>query len=229
MSRSIITSAKSAISELRTLLTTTTVAKNDIAAALNQAESERRSLLSAPLCRADLEAVILRDIALQQAAALQNEELLADIRYTQTSAIKHQLEGNACSSSPFTASVFNQSVLDRLIFALGDPATILTRLKPAIDRLDFKTAGPSMAERKTRLAALDKTIAGLRDELAEIADVLANSNPAVVTKVEPRVGERRELSPGQWSVWQVMPHSGQGFWQPEGVAVFRAEQNQPIQ
>ena len=229
MSKGIISTAKSAISELRNLISATHGTKNDIATALTAAESERRQLLSAPLNRADLEAVILRDIALQQSDALNNEELLAELAYSQSRGIPNQLSGDAASSSPFIASGFSQPILDRLIFALGDPAEILKRLKPVIDRLDFSSAGPSMAERKTRLATLDKTIAGLRDELAEITDVLANSNPAVVTKVEPRVGERRELSPGQWSVWQVMPHSGQGFWQPEGVAVFRAEQNQPIQ
>ena len=226
--KGIVATAKSAISELRNLISTTHVAKNDISAALTAAESERRSLLSAPLNRADLEAVLVRDIAAQQADALANEELMADIRYTQTSAIKHQLQGDAASSSPFTASVFNQSVLDRMIFALGDPAEILKRLKPVIDRIDFKTAGPSMAERKTRLATLDKTIAGLRTELAEIDSVLHNADPTVVTKQDPRPGERRELSPGEWSVWMVMPHSKQGFWQPEGVDVFRTVPNQPF-
>ena len=220
--------ARSAVESLRSMISTTHVAKNDISAALTAAESERRSLLSAPLNRADLESVLVRDIAAQQAAALANEELLADIRYSQTSAIKHQIEGTAASSSPFTSGKYSQSVLDRLVFAMGDPATILTRLKPAIDRLDFKTAGPSMTERKTRLSALDKTIASLRADLAEIDDVLANSNPAIQTRVEPKVGERKELSPGNWSVWMVMPHSKQGFWQPEGIDVFRTVPNQPF-
>ena len=229
MSKGIIASAKSAISELRTLITTTHSTKNDIAAALTAAESERRSLLSAPLNRADLEAVILRDIALQQSDALANEELMADIRYTQTSAIKHQLQGDAASSSPFTASVFNQSVLDRMIFALGDPAEILKRLKPVIDRIDFKTAGPSMAERKTRLATLDKTIAGLRTELAEIDSVLHNADPTVVTKQDPRPGERRELSPGRWARWDFMPHQTTGFWNYEdSPVVLRPAPNQPF-
>ena len=220
--------AKSAIESLRSMISTTHVAKNDISAALTAAESERRSLLSAPLNRADLESVLVRDIAAQQAAALANEELLADLRYTQTSAIKNQLEGTAASSAPFTAGKYSQTIIDRLVFAMGDPAEILKRLKPAIDRLDFKTAGPSMTERKTRLSALDKTIASLRADLAEIDDVLANSNPAIQTRVEPKVGERKELSPGNWSVWMVMPHSKQGFWQPEGIDVFRTVPNQPF-
>lgn len=230
MSKGIIASAKSAISELRTLITTTHVAKNDIAAALTAAESERRSLLSAPLNRADLEAVLIRDLQAQQADALANEELLADIAYTQSRGIANQLEGNAASSSPFTASVFNQSVLDRLIFALGDPAEILKRLKPVIDRIDFKSAGPAMAERKTRLASLEKQISGLRNELSEIDDVLANSNPAVVTKSEPKPGERRELSPGRWGTWRYMPHQITGFWDyDDAPVILKAAQNQPIQ
>lgn len=230
MSRSIIASAKSAISELRTMLTTTHVAKNDIAAALTAAESERRQLLSAPLCRADLEAVLIRDLQAQQGDALANEELMADIRYTQTSAIKHQLQGDAASSSPFTAAAFNQAVLDRLIFALGDPATILQRLKPAIDKIDFSSAGPALSERKARIAALDKTIASLRNELAEIDSVLHNADPTVVTKQDPRPGERRELSPGRWARWDFMPHQTTGFWNYEdSPVILKAAQNQPIQ
>ena len=229
MSRSIIASAKSAISELRTLLTTTTVAKNDIAAALNQAESERRSLLSAPLCRADLEAVILRDIAAQQADALNNEELLAELAYSQSRGIANQIQGDAASSSPFTAAAFNQAVLDRMIFALGDPATILQRLKPAIDKIDFSGAGPALSERKARIAALDKTIASLRNELAEIDSVLHNADPTVVTKQEPRPGERRELSPGRWARWDFMPHQTTGFWNYEdSPVVLKAAGNQPF-
>ena len=230
MSKGIISTAKSAISELRNLISATHGTKNDIATALTAAESERRSLLSAPLNRADLEAVLIRDLQAQQADALASEELLADIRYTQTSAIKNQIQGDAASSSPFIAGGYSQAVLDRLIFALGDPAEILKRLKPVIDRLDFKTAGPSMAERKTRLATLDKTIAGLRDELAELADVLANSNPTVSTKQEPKAGERRELSPGRWAVWRYMPHAINGFWDyDDAPVILKAAGNQPIQ
>ena len=221
--------AKSAIESLRSMISTTHVAKNDISAALTAAESERRSLLSAPLNRADLEAVLVRDIETQQAAALANEELLADIRYSQTRAIQNQLEGNAASSSPFNAGEYSQTMIDRLVFAMGDPATILTRLKPAIDRLDFKTAGPSMTERKTRLSALDKTIASLRADLAEIDDVLANSNPTVQQNVEPKPGERREIAPGRWAVWRYMPHQIEGFWDYEdSPVVLRAAPNQPF-
>ena len=230
MSRSIIASAKSAISELRTLLTTTTVAKNDIAAALNQAESERRALLSAALNRADLEAIILRDVAAQQSDALNNDELLAELAYSQSRGIANQIQGDAASSSPFTAAGFNQAVLDRLIFALGDPATILNRLKPVIDRIDFSGAGPALAERRVRLASLEKQISGLRNELAEIDDVLANSNPTVSTKQEPKAGERRELSPGRWARWDFMPHQQVGFWNYEdSPVVLKAAGNQPIQ
>ena len=221
--------AKSAIESLRSMISTTHVAKNDISAALTAAESERRSLLSAPLNRADLESVLVRDIAAQQAAALANEELLADIRYSQTSAIKHQIEGTAASSSPFTSGKYSQSVLDRLVFAMGDPAEILKRLKPAIDRLDFKTAGPAMADRKVKIAALDKTIAGLRNDLAEIESVLSNADPTVQQNTEPRPGERREIAPGRWAVWRYMPHQIEGFWDYEdSPVVLRAAPNQPF-
>ena len=221
--------ARSAVESLRSMISTTHVAKNDISAALTAAESERRSLLSAPLNRADLESVLVRDIAAQQAAALANEELLADIRYTQTSAIKHQLQGDAASSSPFVSGGYSQTMIDRLILAMGDPAEILKRLKPAIDRLDFKTAGPAMADRKTRLSALDKTITGLRADLAEIESVLSNSNPTVQQNVEPKPGERREIAPGRWAVWRYMPHQIEGFWDYEdSPVVLRAAPNQPF-
>lgn len=222
-------SARSAVESLRSMISTTHVAKNDISAALTAAESERRSLLSAPLNRADLEAIILRDIRAQQADALANEELLADIRYTQTSAIKHQIEGTAASSSPFTSGKYSQSVLDRLVFAMGDPAEILKRLAPAINKIDFKTAGPAMADRKVKIAALDKTIAGLRNDLAEIESVLSNADPTVQQNTEPRPGERRELSPGRWAVWRYMPHQIEGFWDYEdSPVVLRAAPNQPF-
>ena len=222
-------SARSAVESLRSMISTTHVAKNDISAALTAAESERRSLLSAPLNRADLESVLVRDIAAQQAAALANEELLADLRYTQTSAIKNQLEGTAASSAPFTAGKYSQTIIDRLVFAMGDPAEILKRLKPAIDRLDFKTAGPAMADRKVKIAALDKTIAGLRNDLAEIESVLSNADPTVQQNTEPRPGERREIAPGRWAVWRYMPHQIEGFWDYEdSPVVLRAAPNQPF-
>ena len=221
--------ARSAIESLRDLIGTTHQTKSAIAEQLSQAESERRSLLSAPLNRADLEAIILRDIRAQQADALANEELLADIRYTQTSAIKHQLQGDAASSSPFVSGGYSQTMIDRLILAMGDPAEILKRLMPAIDRLDFKTAGPAMADRKTRLSALDKTITGLRADLAEIESVLSNSNPTVQQNVEPKPGERREIAPGRWAVWRYMPHQIEGFWDYEdSPVVLRAAPNQPF-
>lgn len=221
--------ARSAIESLRDLIGTTHQTKSAIAEQLSQAESERRSLLSAPLNRADLEAIILRDIRAQQADALANEELLADIRYTQTSAIKHQLQGDAASSSPFVSGGYSQTMIDRLILAMGDPAEILKRLKPAIDRLDFKTAGPAMADRKVKIAALDKTIAGLRNDLAEIESVLSNADPTVQQNVEPSPGERRELSPGRWAKWDFMPHQTTGFWNYEdSPVVLRPAPNQPF-
>ena len=223
-----MSATKTAISDLRDLITNARMGRADIAKQLSAAESERAALLSAPLCRADLEAILVRDIAAQQQAALESDELVAELAYAQSRAISHQIAGDAASISPFVAGKYAQSILDRLVFALGEPAEILKRLAPAIDKISFKTAGPSLLERRKLIAALDKTIAGLRDDLGEIEAVLSNANPNVVTKVEPRAGERRELAPGQWHTWQVMPHSGQGFWQPEGQPVLRVKPNQPF-
>lgn len=216
------------VADLRAMIEQTRNSRVEFGEKLAAAEAERSQLLSAPLNRADLEAVLVRDIAAQQAAALENEELLAEFRYTQARGIQNQILGDAASSSPFVAGKYSQSVLDRLVFAMGDPANILQRLKPALDKIDFRKCGPALAERKNRLAAVEKTIAGLRAELAEIDSVLRNAEPNVHHPIEPKVGERRELSPGQWAVWQVMPHSGQGFWQPEGQPVFRGVPEQPI-
>lgn len=228
MSR-IMNAAKSAVAELRALVEKTRYSRADLAQQLQDAESERKRLLSAPLCRADLESVLLRDLKAQQQAALDSDELLADLRYTQTSAISHQLSGDAASSSPFVSGNYSQSLIDLLIFALGDPDAILKRLQPVIDRIDFKTAGPPLSERASRLSALDKTLTALRADLAEIESVLSNADPNQPTRNDPKPGERRELAPGRWAVWLIMPHSQVGFWQWEGEPVFRTAPNQPIQ
>ena len=131
-------------------------------------------MLSAPLCRADLESILIRDIAAQQQAALESDELISDLAYVQSKAISNQLAGTAPSASPLTSGKYSQDVLNRLVFALGDPAEILKRLGPAIDKISFKTAGPALTERKKQIAVLDKTIAGLRSDLAEIEAVLSN-------------------------------------------------------
>ena len=230
MAKSFVSSAKTAISELRNYLTEARRAKNDVAAQLDAAEAERKTLLSAPLTRADLEAALLRDIQAQQATALENDDLLAELRYSQSRGIKSQLAGDAPSASPFISGKFSQDILDRIVFALGDPVEILKRLKPVIGKIDFRDAGPSLEDRKTRLAALDKTIAGLRDELAEIDHLLTNANPAINTLQEPKTGERREMAPGEWATWRYMPGQQTGFWDWDSrPVVLRPAPNQPIQ
>ena len=230
MAKSFVSSAKSAISELRNFLTEARMGRADIAKQLSAAESERAALLSAPLCRADLEAILVRDIAAQQQSALESDELVAELAYAQSRAISHQLAGDAPSASPFVSGKYSQSILDRLLFALGDPAEILKRLAPAISRIDFKSAGPALTERKKQIAALDKTISSLRDDLAEIEAVLSNANPNAVQSSEPKPGERRELSPGRWAKWDFMPHQTTGFWNYEDApVVLKAAPNQPFQ
>ena len=222
--------ARTTIDSLRDLLTGARMSRADIAKQLSAAESERAALLSAPLCRADLESILVRDIQAQQAAALESDDLISDLAYVQSKAISNQMAGTAPSASPFVAGKYSQDVLNRLVFALGDPAEILKRLGPAIDKISFKTAGPSLAERKKQIAALDKTIAGLRDDLAEIEAVLSNADTSKITgPAEPKSGERREMAPGEWATWRYMPGQQTGFWDWDSrPVILRPAPNQPI-
>ena len=68
------------VADLRAMIEQTRNSRVEFGEKLAAAEAERSQLLSAPLNRADLEAVLVRDIAAQQAAALENEELLAELR-----------------------------------------------------------------------------------------------------------------------------------------------------
>jgi hypothetical protein len=226
-----MSATKTAINDLRDLLTNARMGRADIAKQLANAESERAALLSAPLNRSDLESILIRDIQAQQAAALESDDLISDLAYVQSKAISNQMAGTAPSASPFVAGKYSQDVLNRLFFALGDPAEILKRLAPAISKIDFKSAGPSLTERRKLIATLDKTIAGLRDDLAEIEAVLSNADTSKVTgPAEPKTGERREMAPGEWATWRYMPGQQTGFWDWDSrPVVLRPAPNQPIQ
>ena len=214
MSKSIISVAKSAINELRNLIGAARQNRADLAEQLSALEAEKRALLKAPLNRADVESILRRDVAAQQKQALQADSILhSEIESLQTRSISAQLSGTAANYSPFESSQFSSSLLDKLLLIIATPAEIVARLKPALDSLDYKKAGPPLTERRVKIAGLDAKIADLQAELSQFAELLSDTDVGLTAAAPgPAMGERRCFDGGHWATWGQMTSSGSPGW-----------------
>ena len=214
-------SVKNDIAAIRRGIESARNRRNELVESLRSIREQQNKLESAPLNRADFEAQLIADIEAQQAEALIGDDLLSGLEYSRTRSIKECMSGNAPSFSPFTDLHFSRAVVNKLLVAIGDPAAIIKRLKPALDRLDWKNCGPALAERKLQLADLAAKIGVIQSEIGEIEDLLDNADPREVTAAPgPKIGDRRCFD-GDWAEWKVLvagtspgwcfdstPHSG---------------------
>ena len=209
---STIANTKNDIAAIRRGIESARNRRNELVESLRSIREQQNKLESAPLNRADFEAQLIADIEAQQAEALIGDDLLSGLEYSRTRSIKEAVAGNAPSFSPFTDLHFSRAVVNKLLVAIGDPAAIIKRLKPALDRLDWKNCGPALAERKLQLADLAAKIGVIQSEIGEIEDLLDNADPREVTAAPgPQLGERRMID-GSWATWEaILPGSHPGW------------------
>ena len=178
---------------------------------LKTIQTQIKRLQSLPLTRADLEAALLRDIAEQQRLALIDEDFIGVLKYAQSRGIREQLAGTSPTTSPFDDSQYNKAIQSRLLAIIGDPAKILSRLKPAIDKIDFRDAGPALADRKSQIAELEKQVAALTTEISDLTELLDVDVRKNYTPQGPQIGDRK-LIDGSWATWEsILPGSHPGW------------------
>jgi hypothetical protein len=201
-----MTAIKNDIEKVRAALSGIRSRRAVLVSQLGELDAESQTLKTAPLTRDDFEAVLIRDVAAQQSNALADAELIAELEYLRSRNVQNQLAGDAGNMSPFMRQQYNQSIVDRLLAVSVAPRDIVKRLSPAIDTLDFSQSGPPLAERKARLAEIEKQRQAIQSELTEIEALLANADPNRMYAVaEPKVGERREIN-GRWATYSQLPN-----------------------
>ena len=207
-----IANTKNDIAAIRRGIESARTRRNELVESLREIKTQQKRLESAPLNRADFEAQLISDIEAQQAETLIGDDLLSGLEYSRVRSIKECMSGNAPSFSPFTDQHYSRAVVNKLLVAIGDPASIVKKLKPALDRLDWKNSGPALAERKLQLADLAAKIGVIQSEIGEIEDLLDNADPREVTAAPgPQLGERRMID-GSWATWEaILPGSHPGW------------------
>jgi DNA repair exonuclease SbcCD ATPase subunit len=181
---------------------------------------QRRELIAAPLCRADLEARLLANLQAQAEAGL-DSALMRDVRDIQYSAVTWLDDGGdrgivdgGSVLYPGIGNALDSSLLNRLIALLTSPEELLKRLSPVLNNLDYSKAGKSLAERRKLLAKIDADIATTSRELESLQDALqavqkAHESPAIPEG--PAYGERR-LVGGAWATYGAPVPGGTPGW-----------------
>lgn len=191
------------IAGLRKTLESAHDRRNELVEKQSAIQLQIKKLQSAPLNRADLESILLRDIAEQQRQALADDEFVAVLKYAQSRGIREQLNQTAPSASPFDDSQYNKAIQARLVAIIADPAVILSRLKPAIDKIDFREAGPALEDRKKQIGDLAKQVAALTTEITDLTELLDVDVRKNYTPTGPKIGDRK-LIDGSWAEWAVL-------------------------
>jgi hypothetical protein len=193
----------SGLNSLRELLSSARNRQAELQARILELQAQRRSLVAAPLNRADTEATILAALTAQCARALSDPGLLRDISDARNAGPELLDRDNALPGLtpvyPVVAYAASADLLDRLTALLATPGEILSRLKPAFDNLDWTQSGKPLSERRKAVVVLDKEIAGLQGELSSLQASLATTEAeAPPAATGPQLGERR-LIDGTWA------------------------------
>lgn len=163
------------------------VGRDKLVARISALQAERKRLLTEPLSRADLEAVIRHDIlaAGQEALRDQGDILRALEEARDRPAGRVEDPANCANYNPLPHKPDGY-----LLALLLGPDTVLTAVKPLLDKMSFG-AGKPLPERRTRLAAIDQELAALAKQKAELDAALAEPAPQPEKK-GPKLGDTME-------------------------------------
>lgn len=186
----------SLVSDLKKLVTDSKRVKNAIGSEraristrLIELQRERQELLHAPLNRNDLEQALLDDLKATAAEGLRDGEMNAILADCQRHpAARIESFDTRALFPPFpTRGTHNE-----LMVLLLGVDNIMAALKPALDRLDYSQAGAPVAQRRARLAEIDRELADLASQKADLEEALGEPTPTPRKAPEPRVGDTME-------------------------------------
>ncbi len=209
--KQVLESARTAIDDARTR-------RGALVEQLANLDADRQVLRKAPLSRADVETILLTDITAQQDRALASDELMRELDYIRKRHVADRLDGSeVVGMSPLDRNL-DSEVVDRLLAFSATPAEILSRLQSALDRLNYAGAGPAIAERREKLAAIAKKRDAIQAEISEIEALLVGTNPhALNAPGQPANGERKQIN-SAWATW-IADGRGGGAWQFDNAAM----------
>lgn len=179
--------------------------ESELQARIIELQTQRKTIISAPLNRMDTESALLAALTAQRDRALADPDLLrdlSDVRQAGPDALSGAPLDGLTPLHPVLAYAASPELLDRLSALLTTPDEVLRRMKPALDRLDWSTAGMALSERRKRITAIDRELTQLQTELTQLQASLAEAqqhSPALASN-EPAIGTRRQFD-NCWATW----------------------------
>ncbi len=168
---------------------------------------ERQGLLRQPLNRTDLEDAIRADLEAAAELALRDGDLertLAECRDRPAARIDNAADRALYLPIP------SRITPEHLVLYFG-PDRILEAIQPALARMSFDGAGPSLAERRERIKAIDAELGEVTRQREELDRVLgeeeapppAPSGPQPGDRLPPTKNHHGEWVQGVWTVKQM--------------------------
>ena len=174
--RSAAAPVREAARSLQSAQTTALRALQKQRAELAALKARRHELRTAPLSRADLEAVLIEDVTREQQRVLSGGELPAALweiqRRPQATAAIVDGGPERANHWPLNTGRFDINTAGLLTLLLGEPSALVARLAPLFDQMDFSETGPSLADRRAELSGLEVSINALEVDMSEAEEEL---------------------------------------------------------
>lgn len=152
---------------------------------LAELNHERKGLLRQPMSRTDLEDALRADLEEAARQALRDGELvqiLTDCRDRPSARIENM---DRALYLPLPSRIKPE----HLVLYFGADRIIET-LQPALAALSYDGAGPSLAERRERIKAIDAELSEVARQRAELDRVLGEDEAPPPTKTGPQPGDK---------------------------------------
>ena len=153
---------------------------------LAELNHERKGLLRQPMSRTDLEDALRADLEDAARQALSDAELvqtLTDCRDRPSARIE------SAADRALYLPIPSRIKPEHLVLFLG-PDRIIETLQPALAALSYDGAGPSLAERRERIKAIDAELAEVTRQRAELDRVLGEDEAPPPPKTAPQPGDK---------------------------------------
>lgn len=153
---------------------------------LAELNHERKGLLRQPMSRTDLEDALRADLEEAARQALRDGELvqtLTDCRDRPSARIE------SAADRALYLPIPSRIKPEHLVLFLG-PDRILDNIRPALDSLAYEDAGPSLAERRERIKAIDAELVAVTSQRAELDRVLGEDEAPPPPKTGPQPGDK---------------------------------------
>lgn len=201
---------------LRTALFQSRQSAAELKSKLAELKAERSHIAGAALVREDVEALLLASLQRQCDEALADPGILRELTDLQGQGrylIDMQTHPACTPLTPEINNTASASLLAKIMALLSEPESILARMKPALDRLDWDKCGLPLTRRRAKVEKLDAEITRLELELSGIESAIAGATdvaPAVPSG-EPVYGARRQID-GSWATWAAVYPGAKPGW-----------------